>query len=253
MTMPQLNNPIHAPGLPPIYYLGPSHAAGPLPAVFYFSLSGEESLSLDPFNQPAIRLSELGVRVFSLTLPDHDGAYPHGHAIGEWVKDVASGGHRINRFVAQCSEALDHLIAKGWADPHKIAVSGLSRGAYIAFLFAARDQRVRAVLGYAPLTHFNMPEDAGEERIIDSPLSSLNNFADALSGKIVKVYIGNNDTRVSTASCFSFIEALTHSSVKHKHRPPPIEMVIYPSIGHKGHGTPPQIFNDGADWLAAIV
>ena len=39
-------------------YLGPSINLGPLPAVFYFALSATDSLSLDPFDQPAVYLSQ---------------------------------------------------------------------------------------------------------------------------------------------------------------------------------------------------
>ena len=35
----------------PIYFTGPSYKEGPLPALFYFALSGYESLNLKPINQ----------------------------------------------------------------------------------------------------------------------------------------------------------------------------------------------------------
>ena len=251
--MPHQSNTILAPGLEPLHYLGPPLSSGPLPAVFYFSLSAEESLSLDPFNQPALRLAELGVRVFSITLPAHHGAFPHPHAMQEWLEDIQTGGKVIGDFIATCTASIDYLIEQGWIDPHRIGAAGLSRGAYIAFLLAAEDQRVRSVAGFSPLTRFAALDDVSDSPMKQVILSDLKNYADRLSNKKVKVYIGNNDTRVSTSSCYGFIEALTHSAVSHKHRPPPIEMVIYPSIGHKGHGTPKHIFESGAEWLAAIL
>lgn len=251
--MPRQNKPILPPGLSPIHFLGPPLSSGPLPAVFYFSLSAEESLSLDPFNQPALRFMEHGLRVFSITLPAHDGAFPHPHAMQAWAEDIRTGGKNLTEFLENCIASIDYLISEGWIDKHKIAVAGLSRGAYISFLLAARDQRIRSVLGFAPLTQFSTLYDIDDQKIHEFPLSDLKLYAEQLSDKKVKVYIGNNDTRVSTASCFAFIEKLTQSSLKNKHRPPPIEMVIYPSIGHKGHGTPPEVFNAGADWLAAIL
>ncbi|MEK7340133.1 MAG: hypothetical protein AABZ92_05425, partial [Verrucomicrobiota bacterium] len=47
-------------------YLGPSVDLGPLPAVFYFALSARDSLLLDPFNQPAVYLSQFPLRIFSI-------------------------------------------------------------------------------------------------------------------------------------------------------------------------------------------
>jgi hypothetical protein len=42
------------------------------------------------------------------------------------------------------------------------------------------------------------------------------------------------------------------SIVKHKKtRVAQVELLIYPSIGQMGHGTPPEIFKQGADWIAS--
>lgn len=246
------NEPIIAPGLPPIHFLGPPLSAGKLPGVFYFALSAEESLGLDPFNQPALRLAEKGIRVFSLTLPSHHGVFPHPHAMKEWIEDVKSGGDQLQSFLHACTLCLDHLIQHEWLDSHRIGTAGLSRGAFIAFFLAAQYKKVSAVLGFAPLTRLDRLDDGADDPSFASqPLTSLEHFSDELGHKRIKVYIGNLDTRVSTQSCFSFIESVARSSAMHRHRPPPVEMVIYPSIGHKGHGTPNEIFSNGADWLAS--
>ncbi len=47
-----------------VAHIGPSLDKGRLPAVMYFSISGEDSIGLDPFNQPALFLAENGIRVF---------------------------------------------------------------------------------------------------------------------------------------------------------------------------------------------
>lgn len=252
--MQKPNKPLTPSGLPAIHFIGPSLDLGPLPSIFYFSLSAEESLTLDPFNQPAVRLAELGIRVFSITLPAHEGSFPHSHAMKAWADDIGSEGGMIEHFISMCKECLSYLIDSRLADPSKIGVAGLSRGAFIAFLLAAHDERISAVLGFSPLTRIGALEESEKTLGTSSnPNAMLENFTDRLAGKTVRIYIGNVDTRVSTSSCFSFVKKLAESSYAHKHRPPPVEMIIFPSIGHKGHGTPQHIFVSGANWLADIL
>ena len=43
---------INGPNSISIYHVGPPLELGPLPTFFYFALSGEESLTLNPYNQP---------------------------------------------------------------------------------------------------------------------------------------------------------------------------------------------------------
>ena len=50
----------------PFSYIGPLLHLGAMPAVVYFALSEESSLTLDPFNQPAIHLSNFPMRILSL-------------------------------------------------------------------------------------------------------------------------------------------------------------------------------------------
>ena len=241
---------IDVPHLPKIYHCGPPLEAGPMPSLFYFSLSGEESLGLDPYNQPAVFLSENGVRVFSITLPGHEGSFPHPHAIKSWGESLMEGKNIIEEFSSVCSAALDRLIECGYVDPTFIAAAGLSRGAYAATYLTAHDKRIKTVLGFAPLTRFETIKDFND--FADMPLlatSALENFVSELGHVNLRFYIGNHDTLVNTSACFFFIQRLTKFGYALKRKFPPVELIIYPSIGHKGHGTPPEIFRDGADWL----
>ncbi len=54
-----------------LYYCGPSHHDGPLPAFFYFALAGDESLTLSPYNHPVLPFEKQAMRVCSFTLPSH--------------------------------------------------------------------------------------------------------------------------------------------------------------------------------------
>jgi len=232
-----------------IYYSGPNLTAGKLPALFYFALSGEHSLSLDPFNQPAIFLSHLPLRVFSLTIPGHEKEFGY-RAMDYWASQMASGNHLIEKFIAQCRKGLDFLIQEGYADGDHIAAAGLSRGAFIAAHFTAQEDKITTMLGFSPLTSLSLLSEFKE---IPSPMIeelSLMNLTERLCDKKIRCYIGNHDTLVGTDACYSWIRSLTESAYIHKHRSPPIELVLFPSIGHKGHGTPPEIFRQGAEWVA---
>lgn len=244
---------IEDPGLPSIYHIGPPLSEGKLPSVFYFALSGVESLTLDPYNQPAIFLAEHGLRVFSLTLPAHEEGHPHREAMKRWAERIASGHDIVGDFAAACHRALDFLIDLGYVDRHHIGVAGLSRGAFIAGHVAAQDERIRCLLGFSPLTklttldEFNPLEESRLRNI------SLHSIIDRLASKTIRCYIGNRDMRVGTPDCFTFIHSLAEAAYAHNRRSPPVELVIFPSIGHKGHGTPPEIFRSGADWLAQVL
>ncbi|HEV8051853.1 MAG TPA: prolyl oligopeptidase family serine peptidase [Parachlamydiaceae bacterium] len=245
---------IDAPGKNKIYHRGPPLNHGPLPSIFYFSLSGEESLGLEPYNQPAVFLSEQGLRVFSLTLPGHEDAFPHQHAIKEWGKILTTGKNVIDEFIETCIQALDFLISQNYVDENYIGVAGLSRGAYIAAQLAAKDERINVILGFAPLTRLETIK--GFIELADPLLlseHSLEKLIPDLINKKLRFYIGNYDSLVGTQHCFSFIHALTECAYQKNRRFPSVELNIYPSIGHKGHGTPPEIFDSGSLWLSQIL
>ena len=234
----------------PIHHIGPSLDQGPLPSLFYFALGGEESLTLDPYNQPVTFLSGQRARVFSLSLPGHGHGFTNYRSLAYWAKNLGAGCDIISDFIGSCRQALDFLIAKGFVDTHHIAVAGLSRGAFIATQLAAADERIKIILGFSPLTLLDRSADFNE--IEHHPLVQelgLLRQVDRLANKSLRYYIGNRDTCVGTEDCFIFIKELTEAAYRHKHRSPPIELVIFPSIGHQGHGTPAHIFRAGTDWL----
>jgi esterase FrsA len=243
---------IDTPNLPRIYHRGPPLSDGPLPSVIYFSLSGEESLGLDPYNQPAVFLSERGVRVFSITLPGHEGDFPHNHAIKQCGDSPESGETSIKKFIDTCKLVIDHLVHDHYIDVNHLGVAGLSRGAYIATQLAAKDERLKTILGFAPLTTLETVKELQDFGTALYPLS-LQALIPELADKKVRFHIGNYDTLVSTPRCFSFIHELTESCYQKNRRFPPIELIIYPSIGHKGHGTPPEIFLAGSEWLLSSL
>jgi len=237
-----------------LYHRGPALDHGPLPSFFYFSLSGTDSLCTDPFNQPVQFLQGQMIRVFSMTLPGHESRLPATQAMQTWADDYARGLDPIEGFLNALSSAVDFAVQQKFADPEKMAVGGLSRGGFIAFHAAARDERFRWVLAFAPITElhrvreFAHLQDDPTVRFFDAV-----NVCKQLSSRQLRLYIGNHDTLVNTRACFDFSQRVVEEAVQQQIRSPQVELFLHPSIGHKGHGTPPEIFRQGADWISSCL
>lgn len=146
-----------------VLFWGPSLDQGPLPAVFYYALSAEDSLTLSPFNQPVVFLKELAatlpLRIFSVTLPGHHPPLQKEKAI-EWLSHrFQQGVDPLAPFLESQAELIETLIAMEVIDKNKIILSGLSRGGLIACLLAAKLPLCRHVLGYAPLTKLSFAKE----------------------------------------------------------------------------------------------
>lgn len=234
-----------------VAYLGPDIDQGPLPAVFYFALSSEESLCQDPFNQPAAYLSNFPMRIFSITLPGHGYQLPATQAMAIWAKEIQSGHNFLKDFIHKIQCTVEGLIHQGILMPERLGIMGLSRGAFIATHAAAAISHFRWILGFAPLTKLSAIKEFQE--IPDTSLADafdLELLSDKVYDRHIRFYIGNQDTRVGTRHCFDFIEKTSQTALEKKLRTAPIELIIGPSIGHQGHGTSKEIFHQGAQWLA---
>ncbi len=239
-----------APGLP-LYHMGPALDHGPLPAIFYFALSGPDSLTLDPFNQPVQFLSDRWIRFFSLTLPAHESNLSPDMALSVWVEDINKGIDIFGDFIDQALIAVEYVVRQQLVDPTKLGIAGLSRGALFAMHIAARDERLQSILAFAPLSRIEkVKEFRGME---NHPLVKKYDpftLVPSLADRRIRFYIGNKDIRTDTHSCYQLamhcVEASSLSS-------PQIELVITPSIGQMGHGTTPEIFRQGGIWLAEHI
>lgn len=199
----------------PLFFIGPPLEAGPLPAFFYFALSASESLSLDPICTPVRLLSGKPIRLFSLTLPFHEGTLNPNQAIAKWYEDP----EKLLPFLSKAEKTIGAVRSS----ISQLALSGLSRGGFIALHLASR-LLPEATIAFAPLTRLGSLQTPA----IESPAF---------------LSIGNRDTRVSTRSCFEYVE----SCVTNKKLDATLH--IYPSVGAEGHGTPPEIFEMGIKWL----
>lgn len=232
----------------PLYVTGPSDYEGPMPAFFYFALAGNESLELDPFNQPAAFLQGKGIRVYSMTLPAHGPGFDKTKAIYLLAGEVAKGNNPFKDFLDNVRQAID------WLEPllieGKIATGGLSRGAFAATHLAAVEPRLSHILGFAPMCSpsFHSPF----AKLLDHPITQileLDSLVNQLVDRRLRFYIGNRDMRVSTECCFRFVRKLVDAAFESGIRSPPIDLIIGPSAGHMGHGTLPPVFQDGVQWL----
>jgi esterase FrsA len=234
------------PGLE-LYHTGPSLDLGAMPALFYFALSGPDSLGTDPYNQPVKFLEGKPIRVFSLTLPAHEQGLPPQDALKTWAEEMAQGKDPLDQFLDQTALALDFVLRQKLVHEDQIAVAGLSRGGLLASFFAARDPRIRTVLAFAPLTRLRAAKEF--HNIASAEMYDIIHQKGALAKKHLRFYIGNRDVRVSTRACFECIEAIAEEAHQHQVRSPQCELIISPSIGHQGHGTSPEIFRQGALWI----
>ncbi len=232
-----------------LYHTGPALDHGPLPSLFYFAISGPDSLCLDPFNQPVQFLQGEMIRIFSMTLPGHEMDLPAKEAMQIWASDMEKGQNRVEEFLEDIERAVEFAIKNRFIDPARMGTAGLSRGAMIAAHVAARDERFKHLVGFAPLTQLRVIREFRE--MPHNPIANrldLIHLAPLLQDRHIQLFIGNEDTRVGTRECFEFAMALVE---KKKTRIAQVELHMYPSIGQMGHGTPPEIFKQGALWLAS--
>ena len=233
-------------------FIGPKIDAGPLPAIFYFALSAKESLQTDPYNQPALHLSRLPVRIFSIDIPGHGSTQVSKEALQNWIEPLSRRENILVDFANRLAQIIDTLILQKVVLKEACAVMGLSRGALIAAHVAAKASNVHHILGFAPLTKITHIQEFSafkEDPLVQS--LDMKNLAPLLADRSVRFYIGNCDTRVGVRNCFDCIEKFAEEAYAAGIRSPQIELLIKPSIGFQGHGTAPHIFREGADWLAS--
>lgn len=236
-----------------IYHIGPPLEEGPLPAFFYFALSAKDSLTTRPFCQPVDILKHNRIRCFSFDLPYHGEGHITADAVSAWTNQLRNKNDFFDPFLTKAKENIDFLVTAGYIDPDNIVAGGLSRGGFIASHLAARDPGIKAVVGFSPLTVLTLMQEFRIHGI--PPLAeryALIHIIDKLIGRQFRFYIGNRDIRVGTAQCFDFIQQLTEANHKEGFRSPPVELSIFPSIGHRGHGTPPEVFKAGSEWVCAL-
>lgn len=214
------------------------------PAFIYFALTGENSLELDPYNQPVQFLEGYPINIYSWSLPAHGPNLNERDAMRLWYESWEKGEDPIKPFLTESLNRIDRLISSGEFDPEKIALGGLSRGGYASLRLAAVDSRIKTIVCYAPLTSPSKLDEFGGKSF-----APVENEVEKLIQKNIWLSIGNADTRVGTESAFNFVHKLALKNIEKGVRSPQVELHIKPSIGYRGHGTSPETFRQGIDWL----
>jgi pimeloyl-ACP methyl ester carboxylesterase len=188
-------------GTVPDYVLTPG--SGPLVVLM---ATTKETATLGVMGTVPSRLISAGYKLLALDLPchgaDEDPNLPPLNQLTCWRNRIESGDSQIfTRFCDGLSDVFDEL------DVEQVYVVGQSRGGYVAAVCAARDARIRKVVMIAPVTDLQrLSEFAGAT--VDQATFGLARFFETLKTIEVRVRIGNNDTRVDTASAVAFAQAI---------------------------------------------
>ena len=152
-----------------------------------------------------------------------------------WAHHVKSGQDFMAPFVRSCVDVLDHLIATGYTDPERIAVSGTSRGGFCALHFAAGEPRIRAVTVISPVTNLLAQSEFAGVTQEQVERIGADGLVDRLAGRAIWLSIGNNDQRVGTEDCISFAQRLISETrrLKPDLKVIPVELIVGPSLGHR--------------------
>lgn len=162
-------------------------------------------------------------------------------ALQKWATLYASGADPVSNFIRRVSQALDDLVDAGYVSPNAAVVTGLSRGALLAGLLAAKNRHVRACVGFAPVT---VLADLDEFHQIREKASSKLARASLMDPVVMKAllrmplrfYMGNLDRRVGTRNAFEVVHQLAEQASKMEGvRSPPHEFVMYCRYGLASH------------------
>lgn len=232
----------------------------PAPTLFVFAGGIEETLGNDAYAEVGHILGKNGYIIVTLDLPCHGQDVRSGeipNSLNCWRSRLEKGDDFVVDFVAKASAVLDYLISKGYTNPHQVAASGNSRGAFMAVHFAAAEPRVKCVAAFIPLTNLLIPFEFAGMESMESPAGkaafqkaralALTNVAAKLAGRPIWVCIGNDDNRVGTDNAIAFTRRIVEASHLQGERAP-IELHVTATEGHGVYATGHE---DAAAWILA--
>jgi len=133
---------------------------------------------------------------------------------------------------------VDHLIAKGWVDPARVASMGWSQGGYISAFLTASSDRFKAIsvgagisnwatyyynTDITPFTINYLGDDPADDPAIYDKTSPMHYIKQAKTPTLIQH--GENDRRVPIANAYELRQGLEDRGV-------PVEMVVYKGFGH---------------------
>ena len=214
----------------------------------YLTMSAASSFETPLINAPILHAAKKGLNLLSLTLPSHGFEDDAKQGITRWAIAFDKGTDPLSEFIEQAADYINNLAEE--YEYKSICVSGLSRGAFIASHLCARIHSTPTILlGFSPATSLCSLQ-AFKELNIENKVRcyDIKNLQKELASKPLKYYIGNYDRAVNTATCIQTIEAIRTYAIEYMEKHPQCELTLHPSLGHRGHGTAPEIFQSGTEW-----
>jgi len=133
---------------------------------------------------------------------------------------------------------IDHLVAKGWADPERLGCMGWSQGGYISAFLTTSTTRFKAISNGAGISdwatyYYNTDitpftiNYLGADPVSDPEIYRKTSPFSYVKGARTPTLIqhGENDRRVPIANAYQLRQALEDRSV-------PVTMVVYKGFGH---------------------
>lgn len=233
------------------YGIWPAKPAQPVPTVFIFAGSVEDTLNNAYFRQAGNQLAQQGYLCVSVDLPCHglEVLAPERPGIEGWSDRVEKGEDFVAEATGRFRQVLDHLVETKLTNPEKVAALGTSRGGYMAVQFAAAEPRIKAVAAFAPVTDLAVLREFQQQAKHELVQKlSLRQQADALSGRSIWLIIGDRDDRVGTDEAIQFCRAITKASLQQQKSPlVDLHVVTEP----QGHTTPKGAAEQAAVWIDA--
>ena len=208
----------------------------------FFTASWHDSLVHQELGKFSRFLEEIGISTISCDLPDHPYGSSYDKGISTWKEKSAQGEKIGQLFAEKVVSALVLMEEYGLISLNHFALSGISRGCFIALYTLKRLKTIRHDL--SPPTILFAP-------MLSLPHENLLNDLFPSSGKSAPLFlsIGNSDIRVGTNQAIHFFQHYVDEAKKEKERHIDATLHIHPSIGFMGHGTPDELFQTGAHWI----
>jgi len=220
-----------------------SWLGGPQPTVVTLAGSVEDSLD-GTYAVIADRLArDAGALSVSIDLPAHgtDGT----GTLNEWADRIRTGDDLIGEFIIQLRLYLAYLIEHHYTDPNRIALVGVSRGAFLALHAAAQGVGTQAVAVMPVVTLASLMEFADLQNDSYVERSHLSHAVWGLYRHPIYVVAGVTDPRVNTGETINFWRNMTVVGPS-----PNMTLLLAPSsVGHM-LDEPQTRYAETATWIA---
>jgi dienelactone hydrolase len=180
-------------------------SAKPVPVVFNFALSAQETIDTAPPARMARKLYDRGIGTISLDLPCHgeDCRPNEPKELDGWRWRLSQGEDLLSAFIDDCKVTIDKLA--GTIDRSRMYASGTSRGAFAAFQLASAESRIKSIAALSPVVDllvltefvgFSNPPSIQVEKIID---------------RKVWIAVRERDNRISGPAVIRFADKLARA------------------------------------------